>query len=308
MGIGLENLHKRLIIALGEYGTGPDSRWHPPCDHRRKTLVGARKVDSDLIRGSRNEMSTSLEQHNIEIHENRIHWDRKPLLRKIYSRFSVEISKRVQPGRPGLVVELGSGMGHIKEHLPACITTDVFPNPWLDRVENAYDLSFADGSLSHLILFDVWHHLEYPGTALREFSRVLADGGRVILFEPAMGILGQFVFGHFHHEPLGLENEIYWEAPDSFSQRNPEYYAAQGNASRIFASDTFRDRLRAWAIREVRYFSGLAYLGSGGFRGPQLYPMFLLPLLERVDFFLSKSPRFASRMLVVLEKKPAAVP
>ena len=32
-----------------------------------------------------------------------------------------------------------------KDHLPDCITTDVFPNPWLDRVENAYALAFAAG-------------------------------------------------------------------------------------------------------------------------------------------------------------------
>ena len=51
---------------------------------------------------------------------------------------------------------------------------DLFSNPWLDRRENCYAMNFADGSVSHLILFDVWHHLRYPGTALREFHRVLA--------------------------------------------------------------------------------------------------------------------------------------
>ncbi len=99
---------------------------------------------------------------------------------------------------PGLVVELGSGMGHIKEHLPDCITTDLFPNEWLDRVEDAYHLTFDTGAVSHLILFDVWHHLAYPGTALGEFHRVLVDRGKVIIFDPAMGVLGRFVFGNFH--------------------------------------------------------------------------------------------------------------
>jgi SAM-dependent methyltransferase len=248
-------------------------------------------------------MGVSLEQHNIEIHENRCHWERKPLLRKVYSHFGREIAKRVDHTQPGLIVELGSGMGNIKQHLPGCITTDMFPNPWLDRVENAYALAFADGIVSHMILFDVWHHLEYPGTALREFHRVLTDHGKVIIFDPAMGVLGRFVFGNFHHEPLGLKDEIQWEAPESFSRHSPGYYAAQGNASRIFGSAAFREQLRAWRVAEVAYFSALAYLGSGGFRGPQLYPMAALPLLNRVDSFLSRFPILASRMLVVLEKQ-----
>ena len=65
-------------------------------------------------------------------------------------------------------------------------------------------LTFADESVANLILFDVWHHLEYPGTALAEFQRVLAKGGRLVIFDPAMGLLGRAVYGLCHHEPLAL--------------------------------------------------------------------------------------------------------
>ena len=245
----------------------------------------------------------ALEQHNLEIHENRAHWNRKPLLRRVYSQFYSEIATRINPEIPGFIVELGSGMGNIKEHLPSCITTDVFPNPWLDRVENAYALGFGDRSVSHLVLFDVWHHLQYPGAALREFSRALVKGGRIVIFEPAMGLLGKVVLGLFHHEPLGLNQKIEWDAPDSFCPENPGYYAAQGNASRVFRSSEFRTRLEAWRVVEVKYYSALAYLGSGGFRGPQLYPLAIAPLVDTVDGLLSKFPVLASRMLVVLEKR-----
>jgi len=247
-------------------------------------------------------VSLSLEQHNIEILENRQLWEKKPLLRKVYSEFYREITRRVNPAHAGLVVELGSGMGNIKQHLPHCITSDIFPNPWLDRVESAYYLSFQQGQVGHLILFDVWHHLRYPGTALKEFSRVLAPDGRIILFEPAMGVVGRFVFGHFHHEPLGLEDEIEFNAPDGFSRVESTYYAAQGNASRVFGSPAFKDELRLWRITEIKYFPGLAYVASGGFRGPQLYPEKLWPFLNRIDSALSRFPSLASRMLVVLEK------
>jgi hypothetical protein len=79
-----------------------------------------------------------------------------------------------------------------------------------------------------------------------------------------MGLIGRFVFGHFHHEPLGLEDEIQWNAPDGFSGREPRYYAAQGNASRVFGSAAFKDELRMCRIADIKCFSGLAYVASGG--------------------------------------------
>jgi len=46
------------------------------------------------------------------------------------------------------VVELGSGMPDIREVIPNCIRTDLFLKPGIDRVENAYDLSFTNESVS----------------------------------------------------------------------------------------------------------------------------------------------------------------
>jgi SAM-dependent methyltransferase len=250
-------------------------------------------------------MTFSPDQHNLEIHQNREFWNKKAALRRAYSQFYREITARVDPAVSGLIVELGSGMGNVKEHIPQCITTDIFPNPWLDQVENAYSLSFNDGSVGHLILFDVWHHLQYPGTALAEFARVLGPGGKIIIFEPAMGLIGRFVFGRFHHEPLGLRDEIMWEGPSEVSIEDFPYYAAQGNASRIFDLEraNFAERLRLWRLSEVKHFSGLSYVASGGFRGPQVWPTALFPLLDLTDSYLSKIRKLASRILVVLEKR-----
>ena len=43
---------------------------------------------------------------------------------------------------------------------------------------------FVERSLSHLVLFDVFHHLRAPNAFLREARRVLTPSGRLILFEP----------------------------------------------------------------------------------------------------------------------------
>ena len=271
-------------------------------------------------------------QHNLEIHANRAAWERKPALRRIYRAFYDEIAAALPRDVPGLTVELGSGMGNIKEVLPDCITTDIFPNPWLDRVENAYALNFPDHSVARLILFDVWHHLQYPGAALREFRRVLAPGGAVVLFEPAMGLLGRAVYGLFHHEPLGLGQPIAWDIPPNFDPTQQTYYAAQGNCWRLVRStlslpavslsnpskgrsalnspavnpsnpskNPLPAALAGWQIPRVQYYPALPYLLSGGFRGPQLFPDFALPILQALDKILRPFPTLtAARMLVVL--------
>lgn len=242
-------------------------------------------------------------QHDSEIRRNRQAWQRKPWLRQIYRGFYEQIASAIDPQRPGLIVEVGSGIGAIKDVIPACVTTDVFPNPWLDRQENAYALRFADESVSHLILFDVWHHLRYPGTALRGFRRVLVPRGRLILFEPAISWLGRIVYGWLHHEPTGLGRPIIWDAPAGFAAEDADYFAAQASATRLFWWGEAADRLAGWSLREVTPIVSFSYLATGGFSGPQLGGRFFHACMRGIDAIACALPRvFAVRLLVVLER------
>ncbi len=245
-----------------------------------------------------------LTEHNREIHANVRRWENKPLLRAIYATFYAEIGRRIQRDESGLIVELGSGIGHLKEAIPECLATDLFENPWLDRVENAYCLNFRDGSVSNLVLCDVWHHLQYPALALREFHRVLTPNGRLILLEPAMGWMGRIIYGLFHREPLGLNEPIAWEPPAGLKAADFPYFAAQSRAWEMFRPSQLPPQLANWKNEEVLFWSSLDYIASGGFRGPQLYPLAMWPMVRGLDRVLSRFPwLFASRMLVVLSKK-----
>ncbi|HLP07367.1 MAG TPA: class I SAM-dependent methyltransferase [Opitutaceae bacterium] len=167
----------------------------------------------------------------------------------------------------GPIVECGSGIGNLKVVVPEAVATDLFPNPWIDRTENVFRLSMANDSTAALLLFDVFHHLEYPGTALRELGRVLRPGGRLILMEPAAGWFGRVALGLFHHEPLALRAPIVWEAPPGWDPASPRYYAAQGNAWRVFRRKENPAVLEGWALREIAYLPALRWLLCGGFQG-----------------------------------------
>lgn len=244
-----------------------------------------------------------IEQHNIEIARNLEAWRRKPLLRRVYQDFHRLIASHVDRSLDGVIAEIGSGIGNIREVIPDCLRTDLFPNPWIDQVENVYALSFADGSVSHVILFDVFHHLRYPRSALLECRRVLMPGGRVIIFDPYVSLLGRLVYGPLHHEPIGWDQRIVPDAPASFAADRDPYYAAQGNATRVFWRDEYPLILEGWDLLARRRLGAWPYALTGGYSKPQLYPSALYGPFRYLDRLIAKVPSVtALRTLVVLRK------
>ena len=243
-------------------------------------------------------MKPSLEQHQAEIQQNLRSWETKPLLQKIYAGFYDRIVTLIDERLPGRIVEIGSGIGNLKSRLPRALATDLFPNPWLDLVCDGYDLPFRDGCVSHLVLFDVFHHLEAPNAFLQDARRVLTKSGRVILFEPFISLCSYPVYGMFHHEPVAMGKDINLTQT---SARPRAYYAAQGNATRLFFRREFAlgPTARDWNVFHAEAFGCFHYLLSGGFRKPAMYPAGWLDPLRNLDAKLSRWPSlFGGRCLV----------
>jgi SAM-dependent methyltransferase len=245
-------------------------------------------------------MTAPLSQHQREIERNLEAWRSKPLLQKIYTSFYARILGLIDRALPGRVVEIGSGIGNLGAHLPGAIRTDLFPNPWLDLACDGYELPFVSGSLSHLILFDVFHHLQTPAAFLKEAGRALTDRGRLVLFEPFISVASLPIYGLFHHEQVALREPIALSGSPP-AERN--YYAAQGNASRLFFRNEAPGWMTGWEPFHAEAFSCFAYFLSGGYSKPAIYPAAACGAFEAADRFLSRWPKtWGGRCLVGLRR------
>lgn len=240
-----------------------------------------------------------IQQHQSEIQTNLEAWKNKTLLRSIYASFYERIQKWIDQELSGTVVEIGSGIGNLKSHCKTSICTDLFPNPWLDLVCDGYELPFAKDSISHLVLFDVFHHLEAPAAFFRMARRAMVDHGRVILFEPYISTFSYLVYGLCHHEPVAMKEAI------SSSTEPPHlrgYYAAQGNATRIFFHQEPGACFEDWKVLHTEAFSTWGYFLSGGYSKLALYPNRWQSMVSKADCMLSKWPEtFGGRCLIILE-------
>ena len=166
-----------------------------------------RQRNGSPLHQSEGVQATQYDRHVTDLHEalaaQERSWNEHPLLRRLYRGWYAELAQRLAAA-PGLNVELGSGIGKLREAVPAIVTTDVEPTMWSDQVVDAAELPWEDGSLANLVLVDVFHHLPRPAAFLDEAARALAPGGRAIILDPYCSPLSTFAYTRFHHERTDL--------------------------------------------------------------------------------------------------------
>jgi len=235
--------------------------------------------------------------------KNRKIYRNKDLIKIIYRNYYKNIKKNIYISNKK-ILELGSGGGNIKEVLKKCITSDQFKNQNIDRIENIYKINFKKNSISNIILIDVFHHLEFPSLALKEIHRVLIKEGRIIMIEPAMGLIPRFIYKIFHYEPNGFNLKINWNDISKKIPTSNQYFAAQSLPWRAFFLRQLNLKSK-YGIRLIKPFSDFAFLLSGGYSYKAFYPKFLYSFIKSIDKILTciSIKIFSARMLIVLEKK-----
>jgi SAM-dependent methyltransferase len=227
---------------------------------------------------------------------------KKGALRKLYletyRRYGACVSRCPEQG---LVVELGSGGGFVKDVLPEVVTTDVIAYPGVDRVVDGTAMPFADGSVRALLLQNVLHHIPDVAAFLREAERVLVQGGRVLIADQYPGFIGGFVYKHLHHEPFDAA-----AAEWRFPSKGPLSDANGALCWIVFERDRERFTREHPDLQLVAFarHTPLRYWLAGGLKRWTLLPGFLFAPATWLDRTLIRlSPRFASFVDVELVRR-----
>ena len=242
-------------------------------------------------------MQGALERH-------RSIWNAKPVLRTVYADIFERIASRTVPG---ITLEIGGGIGNLKERINGMISSDIQFSPWLDLVADAQNLPFGDGVLSNIVMLDVLHHIEFPALLFREASRVLRPGGRIVMGEPGITFGSKLLFHFLHHEPVLMDADPLVEgAPDT--ARDP-YSSNQATPTLLVTNfrQKFHERFPDLVIRETQWFSFLAYPFSGGFQAWSLISEPVARTLLRLEKYAEGrlGRIFGFRLLIVVEKRGA---
>ena len=228
-------------------------------------------------------------------------WHERPLLRRIYREWFALLASR-RSTVDGVTLELGSGIGQLREFVPGLVTTDVEETPWADRVVDAGALPYDDGTIANIFMLDVFHHLPQPASFLDEARRTLATGGRVVMLEPYVSRLSGFAY-RLHHERLEL-------AADGFAENDStdplDANLAQTTLAFFRQRDEYDRRWPELPLVEQELLSLVVYPLSGGFTRRPLLPNSLHGPFAALERALSPLlPLAAFRCLVVLERQPS---
>jgi SAM-dependent methyltransferase len=232
----------------------------------------------------------------------RIVWEDKPALRAIYHANYKEILARC---RPGQTLEIGAGSGNLKNFMPAVISTDILPAPWLDALADAHHLPFGAASFDNIAMFDVLHHLERPRMFFQEAERVLRPRGRIVMMEPAITPLSGLFYRNFHPEPVIMSADPLLGGP--LDPMRDAFEANQAIPTLLFSRQKLRfaTEFPALLLLESRRLDLFSYPLSGGFRRWSLLPTGLVQALLRIERWLEPILGWfmAFRMIVVIERR-----
>lgn len=248
-------------------------------------------------------MSFEKLNHQLIDKKNRITYKKKVLSKIIYKDYHILIKKNLLKNKKFKILELGSGGGNIKKIIPDCITSDQFKSEEIDKKINIYNINLRKNSTKNVIMIDVFHHLEFPSLALQEIKKILIKNGRLIMIEPAMGLIPRVIYKFFHYEPNGFSYKINWKRTSKKSLNKKKYFAAQSLPWRAFVLNELNLK-NSFKVNKIEIFSDFSFLLSGGYSYPSFYPLIFYPIIKYIDLlltFLSKR-LFGARMLIVLEK------
>jgi SAM-dependent methyltransferase len=224
----------------------------------------------------------------------------KSFLGKFYQDCYISIAHALVDGVDGLILELGSGGGFIKEQIPQCITSEILQVSGVDIILDGQNLPMGNATLAAIVMFDVFHHVPRVRLFLQEAARCVKSGGVVVMFEPWNTPWSRLIYRYFHHETFDPKYRR-WE----FSKGGPLSRANSALPWMVFERD--RDRFESefpeWEIVGIQLQAPFRYLLSGGLAYRSLVPGQLYDLCKKIEGFLRPWLKYLAMFAVVILKK-----
>jgi len=226
--------------------------------------------------------------------------EEKKFLRLLYEQWYHQITSEVKNLPKGILVELGSGAGFLKNIEPKILCSDIIPQPSNDLTFSALNMPFENDSVSGIFMIDTFHHIPDSTLFMSEATRVLKVGGKMVMIEPANSLWGRFVYRNFHHEPF--DTKAGWK----ISVEGPLSGANGALPWIVFIRDKsrFQKQFPNLKIESVIYQNPLLYLLSGGLTYRQLLPDFTYSFIRFLDNLLPViSKQFSMFMKLTIVKE-----
>lgn len=209
----------------------------------------------------------------------------KKCLRDIYTETYTEMMrvKNRYLSDGGMLVEIGSGGGFMKDMYPEVVTSDVKEIKGVDMVCNADKLPFADNSVSAIFAVHVIHHIPDITKFLREAERVLVSGGGVVCVEPYWSPVAKFVYKHMHVEPYDDRARTWLvsgDRPMSSSNQALSYLLLKRDRAR------FKKLFPHFQLVYQRPFGFIRYMATGGIWLSPKLPPFAFGFLKFIEYLL----------------------
>lgn len=207
-------------------------------------------------------------------------------------------------------IEVGCGAGFSKLFIQRrnFLATDVFENPWVDRIVDALQMPFEDSSLDFIVSSNMIHHLARPHLFFEECSRVLKEGGKLIIQEINCSLMMRAILRIMKHEGYSYQPDVFDKSQICNDPGDP--WSANCAIPNLLFDDAERfERQFPFEVVHHRYSEFLIFPLSGGqnskVRTVQL-PRAILRIIDRVDdllIFLGRKIFPLQRQLVLLNRK-----
>lgn len=181
------------------------------------------------------------------------------------------------------IIEIGAGVIPLSSLSKHTISTDIETSDGLDLIASATSMPFKSSSVRAVVAQNVFHHIPHPDNAMSEFSRILDDGGIVVLVEPYFGRFASFVYpalfsSEGYDKNLNFDEKLLNSHGDELPNQAISYRYFSAGEIGVMKNYPNMEIVFAKPMR-----SGLRYLLSGALNFRKLVPNPLLGLLRFIE-------------------------